>query len=238
MCGRASLTKQEKDLENQFGLPFYQEDIGRYNPLPSYNVAPTHYHPVLATADHSHLLFFRWGLVPAWSKDEKSGARMINARMETLHEKPAFNRLLASNRCIVPFDGFYEWKKIGFKSRLPLYITVDGSRVFCVAGLWDVWNSSEGILLHTFTLITTPPNDFMIPIHNRMPAILLQEHEKLWLSGDIPTKDLMELLMPYPSERMNAWAVDPRIGQVRYNDPGLIQPWSPPGDLFSSDAQL
>lgn len=163
---------------------------------------------------------------------------MINARMETLHEKPAFNRLLASKRCIVPFDGFYEWKKMGSKRRQPFYITVDERRIFCVAGLWDVWNSGNELSLHTFTLITTPPNDFMIPIHDRMPAILLPEYEKLWLSADIPTKDLLALLMPYPSERMNAWTVDPRIGQVRNNDPGLIQPWSPPGDLFSTDVQV
>ena len=111
MCGRASLTKVEKDLEERFHATFYSEDLERYNPLPNYNVAPTQMHPVITNTDPDHLQFFKWGLIPFWAKDEKIGSRMINSRIETILEKPAFRNAVNKRRCLVPFDGFYEWKK-------------------------------------------------------------------------------------------------------------------------------
>ena len=139
MCGRSSLTKTEKEIEERFKATFYSEELERYNPLPNFNVAPTHMHPVITSQDPNHFHLFKWGLVPFWSKDNKSGAKMINARIETIAEKTAFKSLLNSKRCIVPMDGFYEWKTEG-KNKVPFRIVTKDQAIFAVAGLWDCWN--------------------------------------------------------------------------------------------------
>lgn len=228
MCGRASLTKNEKELEQRFQASFYQEDIARYNRLPNFNVAPTHYHPVITNADPGHLQFFRWGLVPSWARDVKTGYSLINARAETLREKPAFRDAYRKRRCLVPFDGFYEWMKTTEGGRQPYLIQVDEGAVFCVAGLWETWKDKTSEPLHTFTLITIPPNPLMARIHDRMPAILPKEQERLWLRDDLPTDDLMALLAPIPAAHMVAWPVSYRVGNVRENDAALIVPTGEP----------
>ncbi len=223
MCGRSSLTKTEKEIEARFHATFYSEELERYNPLPNYNVAPTQRHPVITSRDLSHLQLFRWGLIPFWAKDKGIGSKMINARVETLLEKPVFKPLLARNRCIVPLDGFYEWKKEGSK-KIPYRIIAKDQDIFSVAGLWDVWKDVEtGELLNSFTIITRAPNTLMEKIHDRMPAMLLPEHEKLWIDPEITATDALQLLIPYPSENMEAYAVSTRVNSVRENDAALIE---------------
>lgn len=239
MCGRASLTKTEKELEKRFGATFYREDVERYNPLPNYNVAPTNYLPVITNRDPQHLQCFRWGLVPFWAKDERVGNRMINARAETLENKPAFRKALLERRCLVPLDGFYEWIKAPSGTKVPYRITLREGALFCVAGLWETWQSPAGPILHSFTLITVPPNALLARIHDRMPAILLPEDEQSWLKDDLSPDELLRLLEPYPEDRMEAWPVSSRVNKVSENDAELIRPTGaslshePPRDLFS-----
>lgn len=221
MCGRSSLTIKEKELEKRFNASFYSEDLERYNPLPNFNVAPSHMHPVMTNLDQDHLQFYRWGLIPFWAKDIKVGYKMINARKETLLEKKTFKNAVNKKRCIVPFDGFYEWKKTE-SGKQPFRITTTNTEVFCVAGLWERWSSPDGTDIHSFTLITQEPNELMQDIHNRMPAILLPEQERDWLDMSIPSEEAIQLLEPYPSDLMKAYPVSKRVGNVRENDKELI----------------
>jgi len=221
MCGRSSLTVLEKELEKRFNATFYSEDLERYNPLPNYNVAPTHMHPVITNLDQDHLQFFRWGLIPFWAKDIKVGYKMINARKETLLEKKTFKNAVNKKRCIVPFDGFYEWKKTT-SGKQPYRIVTTNTEVFSVAGLWERWSPKDGEDIYSFTLITREPNELMADIHNRMPAILSPEQERDWLNMDIPSTDALALLEAYPSDLMKAYPVSSRVGNVRENDAALL----------------
>lgn len=222
MCGRSSLTVLQKELEKRFNATFYSDDLLQYNPLPNYNVAPTHMHPVITNQDHAHLQYFRWGLIPSWAKDIKMGYKMINARIETALEKPAFKSAFKTKRCLVPFDGFYEWKKTS-KGKQPYRIITTNTTVFSVAGLWAEWNAPDGQVIQSFTLLTQGPNELMKDIHDRMPAILTPEQEPLWLQEDLAPEDLREMICPYPDEWMKAYPVSKRVGSVKENDEELIK---------------
>ena len=225
MCGRSSLTKTEKELEDRFGATFYSEDLERYNPLPNFNVAPSHMHPVLTNADPWHFQCFRWGLIPFWAKDEKIAFKLINARSETIQSKPAFRQAFQKRRCLVPFDGFYEWKRRG-KEKIPYRITCKNTEIFTIAGLWEKWTSPKGQIIHSFTLLTQEPNSTIAEIHNRMPAILLPEEEHLWISNEISDENAMKCIRPLPDEYTQIYRVSKRVNNVRENDADLIVPVS------------
>ncbi len=231
MCGRSSLTKTEKELEERFQASFYSDELTRYNPLPNYNVAPTHFHPVITSDEQDKIHLYKWGLIPFWAKDPKIGYKMINARIETIKEKSTYKHAFKSRRCIVPIDGFYEWKREG-NTKIPYRIKMKEQEIFCVAGMWEKWSSPEGEEIHTFTMITQPPNEMMEEIHNRMPAILYPEQEKLWLESDVPVEDLYNLITPPDSADMIAYEVSSRVGNVRNNDAQLIEPAGHQGSLF------
>lgn len=222
MCGRSSLTRTEKELEKRFEAEFYSEDLERYNPLPNFNVAPTQMHPVITNQDQNHLQFFKWGLVPFWAKDMKIGSRMINARIETIMEKPAYKGAVQKRRCIVPYDGFYEWKRKG-SVKIPYRITLLDHAIFCIAGIWEQWKSPTGDKMHTFSLLTGPPNEKMAEVHNRMPVILTPEEEKLWLDDSISAASLVESLKPLPEDMLHIYPVSTRVNNVRNNDAQLIE---------------
>lgn len=221
MCGRSSLTKTEKEIEQRFHATFYSEELERYNPLPNYNVAPTHYHPVITNQDLDHIHLYKWGLIPFWSKDSKSGYKMINARLETLEEKPSFRQLVKTRRCLVPMDGFYEWKR-DEGQKLPFRITAADQDIFTAAGLWEIWKDPEGKEIRSFTIITLQANEKVTPIHDRMPAMLLREQEQLWISNDIPTHELLQMLLPYPADLTRIYRVSEKVNNVRENNPELI----------------
>ncbi len=223
MCGRSSLTKTEKEIEARFNATFYSDDLERYNPLPNFNVAPTHMMPVITNHTPDRIDLYRWGLIPFWAKDEKVGYKMINARVETLLEKSAFKTAAKSRRCLVPMDGFYEWKREG-KTKTPYRIIMHDDSIFSAAGLWESWKNDKGEEVFSFTVITQPPNELVKGIHDRMPAILTQEQEKLWIDNDLTAEDAVSLIQPYPSELMLAYKVDSRVGKVSENDAGLIEP--------------
>ena len=236
MCGRSSLTKTEKELEARFNATFYSDELERYNPLPNFNVAPSHFHPIVTNVEQNHIRLFRWGLIPNWAKDIKVGYRMINARKETITEKNAFKYALKQKRCLVPMDGFYEWKKLG-KNKQPYYIKTTDQEVFTCAGLWEVWQSPKDEVIESFTVITQESNTLLKDIHDRMPAILLPEQEKLWLDDTIPPEELLDMIVPYPNELMEAFPVSNRVGKVSENDSDLIKRVKPmdsfeQGDLF------
>ncbi|MFT5168318.1 MAG: putative SOS response-associated peptidase YedK [Saprospiraceae bacterium] len=235
MCGRASLTKQQKELEQRFQAEFYQEDIERYNPLPSYNIAPTHIHPVITSANPDHFQAFKWGLIPHWAKEATIGSKMINARIETILEKPAFKNAISLRRCLIPFDGFYEWKKIP-SDKIPYRITLNDQGLFAVAGIWEQWDAPNGETIFSFSVITQSSNDLMKNIHDRMPAILLPDQEKHWIDKNLSAEEALSLITSYPSELMNAYTISSRINKVSQNDLHLLEeiPFDRPiqGSLF------
>ena len=222
MCGRSTLTINESELEKRFKATFYSDDLERYNPLPNYNAAPTHMMPVITNLDQNHIQIYRWGLIPFWAKDAKIGSTMINARIETIKEKPTYKTNLASKRCLVPMDGFYEWKKEN-GNKIPFRIQVTDQSVFSCAGLWDSWKNASGEEIYSFTVITLPANDFMMQIHDRMPAILDSNSERAWLEDGVSLNTIDEYIKKYPSELMKMYPVTNQVNNVRNNNPDLIK---------------
>jgi len=235
MCGRSSLTKTQKELEQRFQAEFYQEDIERYNPLPNYNVAPTHMHPVITNEAPDRFHLFKWGLIPYWAKKASIGSKMINCRIETVLEKTAFQNAVRHRRCIIPFDGFYEWKKI-HKDKIPYRITLKDQGLFAVAGIWEQWKLDENNTTFSFSILTQTPNKLMSGIHDRMPAILLPEQEKIWLDKSLSAEDALSVIAPYPDDLLHAYTVSDRINKVSENDAQLLNevPFDRPiqGSLF------
>lgn len=221
MCGRFTITIDEEMLMNTFELmniPFAYER--------SYNVAPSHMIPaIIADRGMNRVGQLKWGLVPSWAKDPAMGNKLINARAETLLDKPSFKQLVHRKRCVIPADGFYEWKVGADSRKVPMRIRVNDQPLFAMAGLYDTWTTPDGSKLHTCTIITTEANEFVQPIHHRMPVILPREHLALWLDRSVSDWDqLRPLLNPYPADRMNAYEVSPQVGNVKNNHPGCIKP--------------
>ncbi len=219
MCGRFTLAVDREQLEERFSFQATALAV-----TPHYNIAPSQ--PVLAVigAEERRGGFLRWGLIPSWAKDPSIGDRMINARAETAAEKPSFRRALQKRRCLVLADGFYEWKKEG-KSKTPMYIRLQSHQPFGFAGLWETWQSPDGAKIHSCTILTTEPNALMAPIHNRMPVILSRAGEAVWLDSSIEAPaQLLPLLVPYPPEAMEAYAVSTTVNSPRNDTPGCIEP--------------
>jgi len=174
--------------------------------------------------EHVEMVMMQWGLIPNWVKDPKKSMHPINAKAETLAEKPMFSSLLKNKRCLVPASGFYEWRKDG-KRKIPYYIHLKESPLFAIAGLYDVWYDAANVAHLTYTIITTDANDLVAPLHDRMPVILKQEDENRWLSGDAPTSaEMKEILGPYPPGEMDAYPVSSRVNSSDVDDERLIRP--------------
>lgn len=220
MCGRYTITVSMEDLL----IRYLTNDSTMIQYAPKYNVAPMQWLPaVIHNGKENRVGELRWGLVPSWAKDQKMGSKMINARAETLLEKASFKRLVSNRRCIIPADGFYEWKRQG-SSKQPMRIGMREGNIFSMAGLYDIWIDSDGKKLSTCTIITTTPNDLMADIHDRMPVILRPEDESQWLNRenhDVST--LMKLLTPYESSKMQAYPVSSTVGNVRNDSKELIE---------------
>ena len=217
MCGRFSIFADPERLAERFDASLPEEGL-----RPRYNAAPTQNLPVILNEDERHIQLLRWGLVPFWAEDPAIGSRMINARSETLAEKPSFRTPLKKRRCLVLADGFYEWQKTP-DGKVPMRITLKTSEPFAMAGLWETWKEPTGDLLRTFTIITTSPNDLLEPIHNRMPVILPREHEAIWLDNDADQGIWLDMLRPYPAELMTAYPVSKRVNYVGNDDQEVVQ---------------
>lgn len=190
--------------------------------VPRYNIAPTQ--PVAVVLDESPttLSGAQWGLIPSWSKDPAIGSRMINARAETLTEKPSFRGLVKKRRCLILADSFYEWRKNEDGSKTPTRILLNSAEPFALAGLWDVWKTPEGDWLKTCTVITTEPNELMSQIHNRMPAILPRAVEQDWINKANDVAHIMALLKPYDAKAMRAYEVSKTVNSPKNDDASLI----------------
>lgn len=223
MCGRYTFTQlpAKEQLSPEMELPL----------TPRYNVAPTQMCLVRPMEDPGHYRQMRWGLIPFWAKDIKIGYKMINARLETVLEKSAFRQPVRKRRVLVWADGFYEWKKTD-TGKQPHRITLKDGRPFCFAGIADRWRSPEGDEVHSFTVLTLPPNELMAPIHDRMPVILTHEQGDAWLDPKASAEDLVAAISPYPSEDMYAYPVAAAVGNVRNESPQLIAPIEEQGNLF------
>lgn len=219
MCGRYGFAPGEfREIRIRFNI---LNDIPLFTPR--YNIAPSQPAPVIAKLQgETRLELFQWGLVPSWAKDPTIGNRMINARAETLAEKPSFRNLLGNQRCLIPANGFYEWRKEG-KGRVPMWFKLKKGEPLVIAGLWDSWKKPNGELLKTFTIITTGPNELIAPIHNRMPAVL-SDHDALeWLSGGEISHSL-SLLKPFPAELMDAYDVSKLVNDPQNDSAECIAP--------------
>jgi len=222
MCGRFARRSTQEVLADWFGIEL--EDIAWF--APSYNVAPQSIQPVVRiNRDSSNREFalMRWGLVPHWAKDAKFGYSTINARAEEASAKPAYREALKKRRCLVPADAFYEWQQMDSKTKRPFAIALKSGEPYSFAGLWESWQPKDGAPLETFTILTTDPNAIMEPIHNRMPVILEPKDYDRWLDPGDAARPPVDLLRPYPADRMNAWTVSERVGNVRNNDPELLE---------------
>jgi putative SOS response-associated peptidase YedK len=220
MCGRFVLFSSLEEIREAFAV----QQV-RYQLEPSYNVAPTQSVAVVVQREGVNTLErMRWGLIPAWAKDPAIGSRMINARAETVGEKPSFKRPLKDRRCLVVANGFYEWQKTG-QAKIPMFIRLKSGQPFGFAGLYDVWTSPEGEAVASCTIITTSANDLMQPIHDRMPVILPRSQESTWLNPAIQSAaDVLPLLVPYSAAEMEAYAVSRLVNSPENNSPDLVRP--------------
>lgn len=198
-------------------------------PPPRYNIAPTQ--PVPAVLNEwqegkAQLELVHWGLIPSWAKDPSIGGRMINARAESLAQKPAFRAAFKRRRCLIPASGFYEWKKNpDGKTKTPMYIRMKDGRPFAFAGLWEVWHSEDGSQIKSCAIITGEPNELVKPIHDRMPVILLPQRYRDWLDpNERPADELMSMLKPYPPEQMQAYPVSRMVNNPKNDSPKCIEP--------------
>ncbi len=199
MCGRYSFAPELKVVNEHYNISV---DDGKINP--NYNCAPSQSLPVISGDKPQELSFYHWGLIPFWAKDKRIGYKMINARGETLSEKPAFRNAFKQRRCLVPADAFYEWKKqTGSKTKTPFRIFLPGQAVFSMAGLWEEWKDEQGLVIRSFTIVTVAPNAMMAEIHNRMPLILDKADEQTWLNSR-NMEELQSLIKPFPAARMDA----------------------------------
>ena len=220
MCGRFTLTINPDQLQQQFGL----SEPPPSQLVPRYNIAPTQAVAVIANNSDRKLELFQWGLIPSWAKDPKIGSKMINARAETLAEKPSFRTALKRRRCLVVADGFYEWKKTG-SGKTPMYIQLKDLRPFGFAGLWEAWQSPEDGLIKTCTIITTTPNALLAGIHDRMPVILPREAYDAWLAPEeLPADETLPLLQPYDARQMRAVPVSTRVNSPAVDTAECILP--------------
>jgi putative SOS response-associated peptidase YedK len=221
MCGRFTLTVDTGQLQEAFSWLDIQGEI-----KPRYNIAPNQPIAVVPNDGKNRLDFFVWGLIPSWAKDPQIGNRLINARSETLGEKPSFRAAYRRRRCLVLADGFYEWRKEPIsKSKTPMFIQMESRDPFAFAGLWEDWHSSDGSEILSCTIITTEPNSLLKPIHNRMPVILPRDGYSRWLDPEEKEPaQLTDLLQPYPAEEMIAYPVSRLVNSPNNEDPACIQP--------------
>ncbi|MGG0655482.1 SOS response-associated peptidase [Rummeliibacillus pycnus] len=223
MCGRFSLFAayenliSEFDIQQMFAEEYYEE---------SYNIAPTHTHNIVSIINDgtkNRMGYLKWGLIPSWAKDDKMASKMINARSETVNEKPSFKKSFYQRRCIIPMDSFYEWKREG-KEKTPMRIKMKNDSLFAVAGLWDTWNAPSGEAIHTCTILTTEPNELMSEIHDRMPVILPKEQRSIWLNTSIQNTEILKsLLVPYHTVEMMAYEVSSKVNSSKNNSLELIK---------------
>ena len=229
MCGRFTQSKSLVEYQQRFGF-----SKGQAGYAPRFNLAPGQEAlAVLAGERGRRGEMLRWGLVPSWAKQERVGYRMINARAETVSEKPAFRGPFQRTRCLIPADGFFEWAPAP-GGKQPYFLARKDREPFALAGLWDQWTGPQGDKLKSFTILTTQANQVVEPIHERMPVMLSLEDEGSWLEPETSPEQLAKLLRPYAARDMRAWPVSRLVNSAASEGPELIEPVATQGDLFGS----
>lgn len=218
MCGRYTLTFYPERLAERFDAQLAFDEFH-----PRYNVSPTQHLPVIRNTGERRIELLRWGLIPGWAKDPSIGNRLINARAETVAEKPSFRSAFRNRRCLVLSDGFYEWKKES-TGKTPVRITLASGEPFAFAGLWESWKDPAGGTIESFAIVTTAPNELISTIHHRMPVILRREDEGVWLDDEAGPEAWQSVLKPYPADRMTIYPVSKGVNSPRVDNPTLIEP--------------
>lgn len=213
MCGRYTLTQPSK-IRVRFKTA---NDIENVNPF--YNIAPAQYLPTITRNSPNRITIMKWGFIPSWSKDKKFS--LINIRSETVKEKSYFANILSQNRCLIPSDGFFEWRKLKTKNReekVPYFIHLKNNQLFSFAGIYTTFDDAEGKEIFTFAILTSKPNPLIKKIHNRMPVILLEEDENSWLDKKTSINNLFNFLKPYPVKEMESYKISMKVNDPRNDD--------------------
>ena len=222
MCGRYSQGSEISKLISRFQVPLPQ-----FSYSPRYNIAPSQNAPIIIHQEERTLALYRWGLIPPWAKSPNIGQKMINARAETIEEKPSFKKLVQSKRCLVPADGFYEWMvNPDSKTKTPTRIILKSKELFAFAGLWDNWKGPSGEEINSFTIITTQANSAIQAIHHRMPVILFPEDEEPWLDRRTDPSKILGFLKPYSPDNMAFYTVSRMVNSPQNDSPKCISPIS------------
>jgi putative SOS response-associated peptidase YedK len=221
MCGRYSLSKTKKELEERFNA----EILADFNPR--YNIAPTQLVPVITSDSPKGFSFFYWGITPDFGKNKPVAHKLINARSETVMEKTTFKKSFQSRRCLIPADGFFEWKKIGKKTKTPFRFTMGDDKLFAFAGIWEEYENVKGEVNHTFVILTTQANSLVADVHDRMPVILSKNDEKKWLDSYSSEQELIEIIQPYNAQQMISYPVSPLVNNVQNDQPAIIRRTQP-----------
>lgn len=227
MSSRYSLSLSHTQLEQRFAI----EVAEAYQP--TYNAAPAQLLPVITNTGSQGLSFFYWGLVPQWAKNKTISDKIINTQEELIREKPILKKNLRQQRCIVPADGFYEWKKVGKKILIPYRFTLKSKEAFAMAGLWEEYDDENGEFFHTFTLITTKANALVSTVVERMPVILTREIEKEWLGNQLSEDELIKQLLALEADKMDCFTVSSRVNDTTNNDALIIRP-APASDQYGN----
>jgi putative SOS response-associated peptidase YedK len=222
MCGRFTNKAKPKEIEKEFKIGKLNQKIFE----PRYNIAPTQNIPVVLEANSERIIeTLRWGLIPSWAKDESIGSKLINARSETLAEKPSFKNAFRSHRCIIPASGFFEWQKSAKGAKQPFYFYLKDKDVFGFAGLYEEWlDRDSGEQIETFTIITTEANEVLKSVHDRMPVILKPKDYDQWLDAkEKDTNKLQKLLVSYPAKEIDSYKVSKDVNSPSNDSSELIE---------------
>lgn len=234
MCGRFTLRAPASVIAEQFALYEVEPFSPRFNIAPTQPVAVVRAGRASAKQTNRDLAWLRWGLVPRWAKDLSIGNRMINARAESVMDKPAYRSAYRERRCLIVADGFYEWKKEG-RAKQPYFLRLRDERPFAFAGLWETWKSPDDALVESCVLLTTDPNPLVAEIHDRMPLILQPDDYDRWLDPALrETESLRALFRPYAGEEMVAFPVAAYVNSPTHDDPRCIEPLTQDGRLFAT----
>jgi putative SOS response-associated peptidase YedK len=217
MCGRFGFAKPKEQIKKRFNVERVPENLPFL-----FNIAPSQIAPVILNKFPNEVALCKFGLVPSWSKESTSSYSMINARSETVMEKPTYKRLIKSKRCLVISDGFYEWKKLVDK-KIPYRFFLKNEEPFAFAGIWDHWGEGENEFF-SFSILTCKPNQIVAQAHDRMPCILDPEDESKWLQDDTPMNFVLAMLRPYPATKMDAYPISTLVNSPANNSPEIIKP--------------
>lgn len=227
MCGRYSISTPATKLATRFKIDVPEGYTQHFN------ASPTKILPVITNEHPQGLSFFYWGVVPSFTKNKAISSKLFNVKAETILEKTSSLNALQSRRCLVPADGFFDWKNVTKKRKIPYRFVVNQPEIFAFAGLWEEYEDEEEGMVHTFSIITTAANRLVSEMNNIMPAILSPENEQKWLTNGLDGQEYLKMLSPFPADSMNSFTVSSLVNNTELNKPELLQP-APPSDQFGN----